>query len=175
VPPLRGTTPITVVPSRKTTAPVGDPEPGAVTDTAAVRVSGRPGDGDGSSLDRTTLVADLPTTCCTADDVLPPSSAVATKEAVSALAPTGRAVVVRVATPPTRAALPRGPPPSEKVTTPVGAAVAGASAATVATSATLWPDTDVAGAARLVVVLPRVTVCSRAADALVVNPAVSGR
>jgi hypothetical protein len=117
-------------------------------------VSGEPGPDVAGWLVSATVVEARVTTCATDGEVLAPSSDVALKYAATAPVPTGSAVVVRVATPSTRVALPTAVPLAEKVTTPAGAAVAGATAATVAASVTLSPDTEAAGAARLVVCCP---------------------
>ena len=71
-----------------------------------------------------------------------------------------RAVVVKVATPPTNVPLPIGLPPSRNVTDPVGVPVAGATAVTVAVKVTAWPRMEgFTDEVTAVEVLPLLTTC----------------
>ena len=90
--------------------------------------------------------------------------------AVIALLPCVRAVVVRVAMPPLRVAVPRDVVPLKNATVPVGMPEPGLVAATVAVSVTLEPTVAGFGATVTeVVVLASLTPTESACDVLVVK------
>ena len=73
--------------------------------------------------------------------------------------PTGSAVVLKLALPPLRVAVPRTVVPTLNVTVPVGVPKPDELGATVAVKVTDWPNTeDVGAAVTEVVVLPELTV-----------------
>jgi hypothetical protein len=76
--------------------------------------------------------------------------------------PTGRVVVLKVATPPLSVPVPSVVLPSVKVTVPVGVPAPGELALTVAVSVTAWPKTaEVGEVLSAVVVAARLTVSVR--------------
>ena len=84
--------------------------------------------------------------------------------------PTDSPEVDKLAVPPERVPLPMLLPPSLNVTVPPGVPAAGPTADTVAVKVTDWPNTDAFGELLTdVELLPLLTVCVMAAEALVLK------
>jgi hypothetical protein len=147
--------PSEVEPLKNSTDPVGAPEPGLATETVAVSETGDPRFAEVFETVRAVLVLACPTVTVVAAEVLVVKLASPEYFAVIELAPICSAGVERLATPEFTVAVPMLTEPAKNWTEPVGVVVTLESAeATVADSATDWPETEEVGTAEIVVLLP---------------------
>jgi hypothetical protein len=159
-----------VVPSRKVTvSPLGGkPEPGEVTLTVAVKVTGLPEAAGLIESLRAVVVTAWPTVSV-AVPLLVVKLVSPPYEAVIVSLPTDRVVVLNVATPPLSVPVPSVVLPSVKVTVPVGVPAPGELALTVAVTVSDWPETAEAGEMPTAVVLAAWLTVSVAVPLLVVK------
>lgn len=154
--------PITALPFKKVTVPVGVPVPDEGT-AVAVNVTFCPRtDGFGEDVSDVVVAIRLLTVCVKTEEVLALSLGSPLYAAVMECAPAASAEVDNVAVPPLSGALPSALLPSEKVTVPVAAA-----GDTFAVNVTLCPNAEgFALEDRVVVVLAVFTVCDTALETL---------
>jgi len=154
----------------KITFPVGVPAPGAVALTTAVNVIAWP-DVDGLSDELSVVVvAAWLTVWASAVELAKAKAASPPYLAVMVWDPTLSPVLVNVATPLAFSVpVPSVVLPSKKVTVPVGVAVAGATALTVAVKRTGWPKTEGLTDEFRTTVAALWTVCVRPKEVLVMK------
>ena len=166
-PALTGAVPSDVAPSKNSTVPPGDPEPGEVTVTVAVSATLVPNeDGFGALLSAVAVLAWFTVWLC-AEDVLPLKLASPEYTAVSEWPPTASAEVLIEAELPLTGELPSDVAPSKNSTVPPGVPEPGGITDTVAERLTLSPTTDGFGEVSRAVEVPAAfTVCVWTGDVL---------
>jgi hypothetical protein len=134
--------PRNVVPLKNSTVPEGVPVSGLTGATVAVKVTVCPKTGAlGEKVRVVVDVAVAATVTVTSGDVLVPKLVSPEYCAVTVLAPAGRAVVVKLATPAAIVPVPSDVVPLKNSTVPVGMPAPGLTAATVAFKVTFWAAT----------------------------------